>query len=68
MLLRIGATFLPQFIMGSEGMPRRYAHYIREWQGYHQASTIGAIIIATGVAMMVGWLAFALQARTAMRE
>jgi cytochrome c oxidase subunit 1 len=53
-------TFLPQFVMGSEGMPRRYAHYIKEWQGYHQASTIGAIIIATGVVMMVGYLVMSL--------
>jgi cytochrome c oxidase subunit 1 len=53
-------TFLPQFVMGSEGMPRRYAHYIAEWQGYHQQSTIGTIIMATGIAMMVGYLVMSL--------
>jgi cytochrome c oxidase subunit I len=53
-------TFLPQFVMGSEGMPRRYAHYLVEWQGYHQQSTIGAIIIAIGIAMMVGYLVMSL--------
>ena len=48
-------TFLPQFVMGSEGMPRRYSHYVAEFLPYHQQSTIGAVIIATGIAMMVGY-------------
>ena len=47
------ATFLPQFVMGSQGMPRRYATYLAKWEGYHQASTIGALILAVGVGMMV---------------
>ena len=47
------ATFLPQFVMGSQGMPRRYATYLEKWEGYHQASTIGALILAVGVGMMV---------------
>ncbi|MCB9870280.1 MAG: cbb3-type cytochrome c oxidase subunit I [Planctomycetes bacterium] len=50
------ATFIPQFVMGSMGMPRRYAHYVPEFQGYHQASTIGALLLATGIAIMVGYL------------
>jgi len=47
------ATFLPQFVMGSQGMPRRYATYLEKWEGYHQASTIGAFILATGVGLMI---------------
>ena len=49
-------TFLPQFTMGSLGMPRRYAYYVPEFQGYHQQSTIGAMILASGIAIMVGYL------------
>ncbi len=49
-------TFIPQFIMGSQGMPRRYATYMEEWQGYHQASTIGALVLGMGVVIMVGYL------------
>jgi len=50
------ATFVPQFIMGSQGMPRRYATYVPEYAPYHQASTIGAIILGSGVALMVFYL------------
>jgi heme/copper-type cytochrome/quinol oxidase subunit 1 len=44
-------TFLPQFVMGSRGMPRRYYNYIEEFQGYHIASTIGAYILGIGLFM-----------------
>ncbi len=54
------ATFIPQFIMGSRGMPRRYATYVPEYEPFHQASTIGAIILASGVALMVGYLVHSL--------
>jgi len=57
------ATFIPQFIMGSRGMPRRYATYVPDYVGYHQASTIGAMIIGSGVALMVGYLVYSLFAR-----
>ncbi len=38
-------TFLPQFIMGSQGMPRRYYNYLPQFQIYHQLSTVGSWII-----------------------
>jgi cytochrome c oxidase subunit 1 len=50
------ATFIPQFIMGSRGMPRRYASYVPEYEPFHQASTMGAMILGSGVALMVGYL------------
>jgi cytochrome c oxidase subunit 1 len=50
------ATFLPQFIMGSRGMPRRYATYVPEYAPFHQASTIGAVILGVGIALMVYYL------------
>lgn len=42
-------TFFPQFIMGSRGMPRRYARYDPEFQIFHQISTIGALVLAVGL-------------------
>ncbi|MDG2470549.1 MAG: cbb3-type cytochrome c oxidase subunit I [Pirellulaceae bacterium] len=42
-------TFFPQFIMGSRGMPRRYARYDPEFQIFHQLSTIGAVILGIGL-------------------
>lgn len=39
-------TFFPQFIMGSQGMPRRYYNYPPQFQIYHQLSTLGALLMA----------------------
>ena len=43
------ATFIPQFILGSRGMPRRYYNYLPQFQALHVASTIGAMILAVGL-------------------
>ncbi len=50
LLIFIGfnTTFLPQFVMGSQGMPRRYATYQPMYQPYHVMSTIGAYIQLVG--------------------
>src|SRR5688572_367751 len=44
-------TFLPQFVMGSRGMPRRYWDYDPEFTIFHQISTVGAFIL--GVSMFI---------------
>jgi cytochrome c oxidase subunit 1 len=49
-------TFLPQFIMGSQGMPRRYFNYIDQFQPFHQFSTIGAYVMGVGFLIMAGYL------------
>lgn len=41
-------TFIPQFIMGGQGMPRRYHHYLERFAIYHQISTVGSWIIGLG--------------------
>jgi cytochrome c oxidase subunit 1 len=41
-------TFIPQFLMGALGMPRRYATYAPEFHVYHMLSTIGAFTILSG--------------------
>jgi cytochrome c oxidase subunit 1 len=55
-LVGFNVTFLPQFAMGSQGMPRRYATYVPEFQIYHQWSTVGSIILGIGFALMLGYL------------
>ncbi len=47
-------TFLPQFVMGSQGMPRRYANYEVEFQALHQMSTVGAFILGSGMLVALG--------------
>lgn len=46
-------TFIPQFIMGSQGMPRRYHTYDGVFAPYHVASTIGSWFLAGGFLLAV---------------
>jgi cytochrome c oxidase subunit 1 len=50
------ATFLPQFVMGSRGMPRRYYNYLEQFQVWHVASTIGSWILAAGLFLALATL------------
>lgn len=50
-------TFLPQFIMGSQGMPRRYYNYIDQFTIFHQTSTIGSYILGVGFLLIAYYLA-----------
>ena len=49
-------TFLPQFIMGSQGMPRRYYNYIDQFTVFHQTSTIGSYILGVGFLLIAYYL------------
>ncbi len=53
MLVFIGfnLTFFPQFILGYQGMPRRYASYPPEMQVLNIFSTAGASVLAIGFTM-----------------
>jgi cytochrome c oxidase subunit 1 len=50
------ATFLPQFVMGSRGMPRRYYNYLPEFQALHVASTVGSWVLAAGLFLVLAYL------------
>jgi len=47
--LGFNGTFLPQFVLGSRGMPRRYATYDPEFAFLHQLSTFGALLLGMGL-------------------
>jgi len=54
-------TFIPQFIMGSQGMPRRYWQYDNMldtdlFQFYHTLSTIGSWVLALAFIIMLIYL------------
>ncbi|MCX5659443.1 MAG: cbb3-type cytochrome c oxidase subunit I [Planctomycetota bacterium] len=51
--LGMNLTFFPQFIMGSQGMPRRYATYPDQFTIYHQLSTVGAYIMGFGMFLVL---------------
>jgi cytochrome c oxidase subunit 1 len=42
-------TFLPQFLLGNAGMPRRYYSYPPEFQWLHVLSTGGAFLLGSSV-------------------
>jgi cytochrome c oxidase subunit 1 len=50
------ATFIPQFIMGSQGMPRRYYNYLDQFQAFHAFSTFGSWIIGFSLFMTAAYL------------
>jgi cytochrome c oxidase subunit 1 len=52
-------TFFPQFILGYQGMPRRYAHYPPEFQALNVMSTAGASILAVGYLIPMIYLTWA---------
>ncbi|MDX1671695.1 MAG: cytochrome c oxidase subunit I [Balneolaceae bacterium] len=54
--LGFNITFLPQFVMGSQGMPRRYFNYIDQFQIYHQISTVGSFVLGIGFMMVFYYL------------
>jgi len=55
----VNVTFWPLFIVGVEGMPRRYWDYemFPQFEPYHQVATVGAMIIAVGMtATILNWI------------
>ncbi len=45
-------TFYSQFILGSQGMPRRYYDYLDQFQPLHMTSSLGAYTLAVGFTIM----------------
>ena len=49
-------TFLPQFVLGYLGMPRRYHSYPPEFGFWHVLSSAGAVVLAAGYLMPLVYL------------
>lgn len=47
-LIGFNLTFFPQFILGAQGMPRRYWSYLPEFTTLNRASTVGSWFIGLG--------------------
>jgi len=54
-------TFFPQYLLGYAGMPRRYHSYPPEFQLLHLLSSAGAVTLAVGYLMPLGYLAWSLR-------
>jgi len=53
-------TFLPMFVMGFLGMPRRYQVYPPEFQVWHVMSSSGAVLLAAAYLLPMGYMAWSL--------
>jgi len=53
--------YLPMFMLGLEGMPRRYYDYPQQFQTLNVVSTIGSWLLIAGLIMMFGNLIYALK-------
>jgi heme/copper-type cytochrome/quinol oxidase subunit 1 len=55
MFIGFWVTFMPQYVVGLLGMPRRVATYpsYLGWQSYNIISTVGAFIIAASFAVLL---------------
>ena len=55
------ATFVPQFLLGNYGMPRRYYSYPERFWPLNVASTAGASLLAIGFSIIAVYLVIALK-------
>ena len=63
-ILGFNATFIPQFLLGNAGMPRRYYNYPPRFQMLHVASTGGATLLFFGFVIIFIYLVIALRSKS----
>ena len=49
MFIGFNMTFFNQFVMGGQGMPRRYYTYVPQFQQQHLLSSVGSYILTAGL-------------------
>jgi len=59
-ILGFNATFIPQFLVGNAGMPRRYFIYPERFTSLNVASTAGSSLLAFGFVIIVVYMIYAL--------
>jgi cytochrome c oxidase subunit I len=60
-ILGFNATFIPQFLLGNAGMPRRYYSYPERFWALNVASTAGATLLAFGFIIILIYLLISLR-------
>jgi cytochrome c oxidase subunit 1 len=55
-IIGFNATFIPQFLLGNMGMPRRYYSYPEQFWPLNVASTAGASLLAFGFTIVLFYL------------
>jgi cytochrome c oxidase subunit 1 len=54
-------TFVPQFLLGNAGMPRRYYSYPARYHTLHVVSTLGAYLLGAALVMTLAYLVISLR-------
>jgi cytochrome c oxidase subunit 1 len=60
-ILGFNATFIPQFLLGNMGMPRRYYNYPERFQTLHVMSSAGATLLFFGFVIIFIYLVLSLK-------
>ena len=53
MTIGFNILYFPMLILGYMGMPRRYYHYLPEFQALQQLSTVGSWIMVVGILLLI---------------
>ena len=53
LFIGFNTLYFPMFVLGWEGMPRRYYDYLPKYHTGHLISTIGSWVLATGILLML---------------
>jgi cytochrome c oxidase subunit 1 len=61
MFFGFNLTFFPQYILGWEGMPRRYHEYLPQYQVWNVLSSAGATILGAAYLLPLFYLAWSLR-------
>lgn len=61
MFVGFNVTFFPQYILGYEGMPRRYYHYLPQYQLLNDVSSAGAVMLAVSYLLPLLYLLWSLR-------
>ena len=61
MFIGFNLTFFPQYLLGYQGMPRRYHAYPPEFQVLNILSSVGASVLAIGYLLPLVYFAWSLR-------
>ena len=61
LIVGFNVTFFPQFILGAQGMPRRYWSYLPEFTLLNQISTVGSWFLGAGFLWIAIYLIYAMR-------
>ena len=59
--LSYNMTFAPQFVMGAQGMPRRYHEYLPQFELWHQLSSYGSFAFGLSLFLILFYLLHSLK-------